>query len=491
MAIFKKTAKRTSQELGTLIGNDLSRNMQNATEIAVDGMKLFRDKVNSSMIQNGQFEFYKGNLFEYIEAAKFNTKAASVGSGMKAIVTDAVGRITDAADIEIVREGKVLEHVQAKFSSSKKAASDSVHMHNDLKYKGMQRLIRKDDNYVDVTTGEKTTLLSKAKSLAQKRSETEGSIYQNQYKDVYENLTDELHYGDITSGGTTLEELKEADKNPVAYSQSFEKRQVIREMKSSASNMAKASFVTTGIVSGITNMLEVFRDEKKLADAFYDVGADAVKGAVRGGVTGSISAAIRYQGMKAGNELLTDGLASTVMAGGLIDGGVALYSYAKGEIDQKELTEALVDTTAKATTTVYFTKAVTAIMGKSVTPIVPLAVYTTASYVFTAVREIVKNADLAEEEYERMTALLNESTSQMKEYSQQLESYLARCEMNQRLIMSEFLNSFHYNLETGENYDEAIYAISKFAEQVGITLKHLDFDEFGEAMRRKELFILE
>ncbi len=34
-----------------------------------------------------------------------------------------------------------------------------------------------------------------------------------------------------------------------------------------------------------------------------------------------------------------------------IDGGVALYSYARGEIDEQQLKEQLVDTTAKAATT--------------------------------------------------------------------------------------------------------------------------------------------
>lgn len=332
------------------------------------------------------------------------------------------------------------------------------------------------------------TLFGAAKTNA---TEIERNIYQEQYKDVYDNLTDELHSGAITSGGTTLEEVRAADENPVGYAKAFERKQMLGEMKASATNMAKASFVTTGIVSGVTNMFEVFKNEKDLADAFHDVGADAVKGAVRGGATGVISTAIRYQGLKTGSALLTDGLASTVMAGGLIDGGVALYAYAKGEIGHEELKEALIDTTAKATTTIYFTKAVTAIMGKSVSPIVPLAVYTTASYVFTATREIIKNANLNAEEYNRMAALLDESTRQINEYNQQLHNYLARCEVNQRRIMNEFLTSFNYNMETGENYDEAILAITKFAEQAGITLKYVKFDDFSAAMKNREVFMLE
>ena len=178
------------------------------------------------------------------------------------------------------------------------------------------------------------------------------------------------------------------------------------------------------------------------------------------------------------------------MAGGLIDGGVALYSYAKGEIDSEELKEALVDTTAKAATTIYFTKAVVAIMGKSVSPIVPLAVYTTASFVFTATKDIIKNAKLNAEEHERMTALLKETTRQINEYNIQLHDYLNRCAENQRRIMNEFLTSFNYNLETGENYDEALNAIVRFANQAGIALQHVNFDEFSDAMKRKETFRL-
>lgn len=491
MSVFKKSAKDASKEAGVILGNQMSQNMQTATNVAVDGMRLFQEKVNSSIVQNGQFEFYKGNLFEYIEAAKFNTAAARAGSQTRAVVTDAIGRSADAADIELVRDGKVLEQVQAKFSTSNKAAADSVTMQRNAKYQGMQRLIRKDEDYVDVATGEHMSLLEKAKSLAKNRSEIEGNVYQEQYKDVYDHLTDELHSEGVSSGGTTLEEVRTADDNPTAYVKAFERKQMLGEMKASATNMAKASFVTTGIVSGVTNLCEVFKDKKDLADALHDVGADAVKGAVRGGATGVISTTIRYQGLKVGSALLTDGLASTVMAGGLIDGGVALYAYAKGEIGHEELKEALVDTTAKATTTIYFTKAVTAIMGKSVSPIVPLAVYTTASYVFTATREIIKNAKLNAEEYGRMTALLEESSRQIEEYNQQLHNYLTRCEANQRRIMNEFLSSFRYNLETGENYDEAIMAISRFAEQAGIALQHISFEGFSEAMRKKEVFCLE
>ncbi|WP_026519979.1 hypothetical protein [Butyrivibrio sp. FCS006] len=490
MAVFKKTAKDAAKEAGIISGSMMAQNAQNATNAAVDGMNYFRAKVASPIIQNGTFEAGKGNLFEYIEAAKFNVDAASKGSRLTAYVTD----IEDphaAADILIRDNETVVREVQAKFSDSKHAAADSVTMQRRDKYMGMQRLIRKEDHYFDEATGKETTLLNKAREIAKDRSEIDGNIYQKQYKDTYENLTDELHHDEVSSGGTTLEEIRTAYDSPDKYSRQFERKVVKAEMKANATNMAKASFVTTGIVSGISNMVAVFKDEKSLGEAIQSINSDAVKGAVRGAATGAVSTAIRYEGIKAGSKLLSDATASTVMAGGLIDGGVALLSYARGEINESELKEQIVDTTAKSTITIFFSRAVTEVMGKAVHPLVPFAVYTTASYVFTATREIIKNANLEAEESDRLAAILIESKKQMDEYEAKLKAQISQVELSQKRMMEEFLHSFNYNLETGENYDEALNAIVKFANQAGVALQHASFEEFSDAMRRKDVFILE
>ena len=238
-------------------------------------------------------------------------------------------------------------------------------------------------------------------------------------------------------------------------------------------------------------MAAVFKDQKSLGEALQSVSSDAVKGAVKGAATGVVSTAIRYEGIKAGSRLLSDATASTVMAGGLIDGGVALLSYAKGEIDETELKEQIIDTTAKATTTIFFSRAVTEIMGKAVNPLVPFAVYTTASYVFTATREIIKNAKLEAEESDRLTAILLESKKQIDDYNLRLKAYMEQVESSQKRMMEDFLNSFNYNLATGDNYDEALNAIVRFANQAGISLQHVSFEDFSSAMRRKDIFMLE
>lgn len=493
MSKFKKVTEDVSQKVGTIIGNQMSSNAQNATDSAVKGMDLFRFKV--SQTSNAAFETAKGNLFEYIEASKYNTNAAMSRSAAKAVVTDAVGNPHAAADIIIEENGKTVKEIQAKFSQTYKgdrdtSAATSVFEQTGAKnkgwgqYNGMDRLIRKQENY-----NSDGSLLDEAKKLAKARAESQG-LNADVYQDVHGHLTDETHYGGVTSGGTTIEEVRQACDNPGQYSKDFEMKQVKAEVKLTAANMAKASFVTAGVISGITNMFDVFRDEKSLADALKDVGADAVKGGVRGGATGAISTVIRYQGIKSGSALLSDSTAATVMAGGIIDGGVALYAYAKGEISAEQLRDELVDTTAKATTTIFYTKAVTAILGTAVNSFVPIAVYTTASYVISCTREILKEAKLNIEEYERLTAILEESTRVTKEYHERIKEHVALCEERQRVMLENFIDSFKYNLETGEDYDQAVYSIVRFGNQAGIFLQHVDTNSFKQAMNSHAVFEL-
>lgn len=493
--ITEKVIKQSSEITGKLVGNELSHNSQLATNAAVENMELLRNKINSSSIQNGVFDAQKGNLFEYIEAAKFNVNSAYSGSTAKAIVTDASGDPHATADILIQKDGKLVKEVQAKFIKSSKegrdnSAAKSVREHTGAdnkgwgQYDGMDRLIRKQDNY-----NSNGSLLNEAKELAKKRADS-GSIYSEYYKDVHDYLTDELNYDGVTSGGTTYEEVKTSYDSSDKYISNFEHKQLIEEMKCSAINMAKASFVTSGITSGVINMFKIFKDEKTLAEAISDVGADAIESSIKGGTAGVISTAIRYEGVKKGSKLLSDSTASTVMAGSLVDGGVALYSYARGEITAEELKEELIDSTVKATTTIYYTKAIEAIMGKAVNPIVPMAVYTTANYVIACTREILQNAKLNQEEYERLASIYQESTKEANKYRVELDLYISKCEKSQIQLFNSFIDSFDYNISTGENYDKAINSIVQFADRAGIELQNVSFDSFSDAMRTRKTFVL-
>lgn len=158
MAVFKKVMKDSAKEAGILSGNAAAQNAQTATNMAADGMKLFQEKAAGPIIQNGTFATGKGNLFEYIEAAKFNTAAGRAGSTARAIITDAAGDPHAVADILIKDKGRTVKAVQAKFtqayskgkdvSAARSVAEQTGQMNKGWgQYDGMDRLIRKQENY--------------------------------------------------------------------------------------------------------------------------------------------------------------------------------------------------------------------------------------------------------------------------------------------------------------------------------------------------------
>lgn len=154
----KKKINNLESDIGRSVGNYASANAQNASNVAIDGMSLFREKVTS--LGQTNFDQAKGGLFEYIEAAKFNVDAASKGINASAVVTDAVGRPHAEADIEIYKDGVKVKDIQAKFIKTAKdgrdtSAASSVHHHTGAhnkgwgQYDGMDRLVRKQENYHD------------------------------------------------------------------------------------------------------------------------------------------------------------------------------------------------------------------------------------------------------------------------------------------------------------------------------------------------------
>lgn len=495
---YKKIREENAQHMGEQIGNEISRNIQQGTDQTIKGMDLFREVANSKA--NVGFEQVKGNLFEYIEAAKFNKNAANVGDTTRAVITDSVGRPHDPADIELVRAGKVVRKVQAKFSKTQNSdgtdtsAASSVNKQRSSKYDGMQRLIRKQDDYTtDPKTGQNMSLLEKSKELADKRANSDG-IYSKEYKDVFKNLTDELTDDTqggtgIKSGGTTLKEVEKAAKNPAKYARQFEMQQYAKEIVNTSANMAAASAITTGIVNGVQNAFDVIKNKKDLDEAIKDVGVTVVKSGARGGITGTISSLLRIGGSKANIPVLSDAGSATVIAGSVVDSGVAIYEYARGEIDSEQLLEQIQDTAIKATVTIYFTKAAKLIFGAA-NPFIPMAIYSVANYVVASTREIIKNAKLNAAEYDRLAKLNDETTKLVKEFHKQLIERMSDYEQTQRQQMTKLLSTFDKAIMSSENCDAAIYAIIDFAGETGMLLQHTNFNEFSDAMLSSENFVL-
>ena len=469
----KESKGQNVTDIGRVVGDTLSRNAQNASNTGIDGMNLLRQKINS--LGAAQFDQAKGNYFEYIEAAKFNVDAAQKGATAKAIVTDAVGRPHAEADIEIFNNGVKVKDIQAKFIKSSmqgrdNSAASSVHhqtgAHNKGwgQYDGMDRLIRKE------TTG----------------------IHKDVYKDVEEHLTDETHYDGVTSHGTGLKEVKKAYNDPDKYIKEFEQKQFGKEIRMTTTSMAAASFVTTGVISGVQNFYKVFKDEKTLGEAIVDTTKDAVKSGAKGAATGFVSSNIRISAVKSGNKLLSDSAASLAVAGGIIDGGVSLLKYAKGEIDSQTLKEDLVATVVKSTSLVIVSNVLkAAAAGAAINPLVSMTTYIVLGIVIDGCKEMIHSARLQIEECEKLKAIYIEARKESEKQNKKLSAYLEKLTTKQKQEFDGFINRFDYDIQTGQNYDDAISSIVELSNYLGIELQHVKFDDFKEAMKSDDPFKLE
>ena len=463
------------------IGNMFSGRVQRGTDATERGMELFLKKTNQ--IRKVGYDQAKGNLFEYIEVAKINKNLANKGSSRHYEVTDAkkewggLGEPHAPDDFRGYEGAKVIARGQAKINNNPRDTANSAKGITNSKYKDMQRNVA-SDKYEDV---------SKALADKYKKGEISKDVYQDAKINLRKGLTDD-HSG-ISSGGTSTKELQKAAANPEGYARDFRLNQYTKEVVTTSANMALSQMVMTGVITTTSNLFEVFKNRKELDEAIKDIGVEVSHAGVRGGVTGVLASFLRIGGRKAVIPVISDAAASTTIAGGVIDCGVAVYEYAQGEISPEELKESLQNTAIKSVATIYFTKSIELVVGTA-NPFLPMAIYTVASYVVTSTREIIKNARLNAKEYNRIASLYEEATRQMIEYRKIVEEQFINYVKLEKEMLNSFMDTYEYNITTGENYDKAIHTIIDFSNQYGILLKDANFRDFQGEMLSDNDFVL-
>ena len=459
------------------VGNIVSRNVQVGSDASMRGMDVFLKK--AAQLRNVDYEQSKGNLFEYIEAAKLNTALGNKGSRAQVQVTDAKkswggpGEPHAPDDFRIIEGDTVILRGQAKVNND---PNRTARMITDKKYHGMQRIVARD-KYEEV-------------KAALERQYQNGEISQATYEDTMSNLVRETtHPSGVGSGGTTTSELKKAHGNPEAYATRLKAQQYGREIVQTGANMAVANMIITGVSTSVLNLCEVYQDRKELSVALKEIGVTTAKAGGRGLATGSLSSVLRIFGKEKSIPFLADSAVAVTMAGALIDCGVALRAYSKGELSGEETVTELQNTAIKSVATIYLTKSIELAVGAA-NPFLPMAIYTLASYAVTTTREIIKNAKLNAEEYERMEKLYLEASQQMKDYRQILQRQMEQYVAEQDVMLDELLDVFQVNLTEGGNYDLAIHNLVDCANRYGIALQHVDFPEFQQAMLTEGDFVL-
>lgn len=471
------------------IANMANKNIQIGTDVTMEAMKHFRWK--GERIQNVGYEQAKGNLFEYIENAKFVRNMANAGQGKldKMPVTDlpagrgGFGGHTAPDDFRIVKNGEIKFKAQAKVNNN---IHDTAVNFTDKKYIDMQR-ITVSDKYKDA--------LKELNEMVN-RGEISKATYKEVLSHVRAGLTDDKT--GISSGGTTTSELEQfrskdgkininAIKN---YARNFEFKQVSYEIGNSGIKGAASGAIMAGVISGVENLFEVYKNRKNLDEALKDTGLAVKESAKRGGIVGLTSAVLRYIGLKHNVQTVSNSNVATALAAGIVDCGVSIYAYTKGEITSEQLQKDLKNTVISTSSAYYFTEAIKITIGSGGGVFLPMAIYTVTSSMIMATKALIDQAKLTAQEYRRAAELLKEETKVLKRYRQQLNDEFKRYRKERKSAMDEFITNFDNSAFVTLNYSDAINSIVKLSDQLGYSLQHKEFKEFEDAMNRHETFVL-
>lgn len=445
-------------------GASVSQNQANATDEAIKGMGFLRSM--AARLKNVGVEKKQGNLFEIIETTKFNIDAASKAQNqVRASVTALEGDPHAAADILIRKNNQVVDQVQAK--SSQKVAH-VARMFRDEKYNNMQKL-------TNVEHAEPVRKITDARSQM-------NSLYRDEHADTAKNVTGQLKYGDIQSGGTSYKETVFATKYPKIYTHTLEMKQIGNEMFQTGSQAAMVGASFGGAISLLTNSIAVLNGSKDMSEASRQVIGDAAKSGARAFSVGATGVGIRASAAKIGLPALAKSNVATAIAAATIETGISVFRYVKGEIDHKQLGEQLGHVGVSSTSGFLAGMAVGSVLGPVGTVIGGAAGYILSSNVYQSTVAIMKGAKLAEEESTRLVALYNESISQMKAQRELFEYAIKqKLEYNER-EMKKCFRKMDMGLKNGR-FGDTIVALESFNNIFGKSLKLSNFQDFDRHMR--------
>jgi len=464
--LFKRNKKEQTNEdsfLGSQLGAYAARHEAEASNVAIEGMDALRNMADR--LQNVGVDQKQGNLFELIEATKFNMDAASKGSDIRAYVTALEGDPHAKADILIRKGEQVIQEVQAK---SSKDAARLTRMVSDEKYQDMQKL-------VNVEKAERV------QELAQQRANS-GSIYAEDYQDTLKNVTGKLKHGDIQSQGTSYDEAVTAAQKAKEYSSSFEWNQFKKEVGVTSAQAAAASAVVGGAISAIKNGMAASKGQLSIEQAAKNTLKDTGKAGIRGGTTGVISVGLRTAAQKAGVEALAKSNVATSIAAGVVDMGVTVYKFAKGELDTGEAVERVGQTGVSTMSSIYAGAAAGAVFGPLGAVAGSMAGYMAATGIYQSSLAILKEAKLAEAEAQRVIALCEAATMEMASRRAEFENMVKQqLQYNEK----EFKRCFQI-IDSGlqsNRFVDTVSALEDFSTLFGKTLKLSNFTDFDRHMK--------
>lgn len=431
------------------------------------GMAQLRSE--AARLRNVAPELSKGNLFEVIESTKFNADAARQGRPVRAEVTALSGFPTAPADILLVRNGEVLQEVQAKVSRSSTYLS---RVHSHVKYAQMGRLVPSD----------RAACVQRIAGGLAGRFAERGDPRAELFADTAENVTGELRFGSVRSGGTTVDEAMDAVTEPTRYADQMESDAFLREAEVAIGAAVKAGVIFGGAISVLQRTLQAVQAEVTPEDVLAGGIEGAARSALRGGATAALGVAVRRGAERLGIQGFARPVPAAALASWLIDAGVTVLRFAKGEISGLETALRLGETGYSTVFGLYGSVIGTAALGPIGGLVGSLASYMLAATTYQPCLAILQRAQLAKEESQRVIALCEEARLALIAQRESLNRALQeRLEEHDREIAVKFARIDA--ALAAHDHEDTIAAFADMAALWGRKLGLPPFDEFESFMR--------
>ena len=457
--------------ISSQISNQFNKNSMNSTYIGIKDIGIFSEVAKNLEIVSPEIK--QGNLFEYIETAKFNSNAAAQGKSYRAFVTANEGNPHAAADILIKNhQGRVLKEVQAKSSNSPLNALKQMFKKQD-KYEGMDLLTNK---------GYKTQI----DNLADKGIKN-SKIYNEKYSNIKQSSVDELKYEKTTSGGTSYDEVMKATNNPEKYSNSFSNKLIAREAGKAALTGAATGAILGGAISSVKNFISYKNGYIDIESAINNTFKESTEVAGKGAVTGALGGVIRGTAQKKGLSTFAKGNVAVAIAAGLVETSGTIIKFAKGEINERECMIAIGETGVSSISSIYTGAVAGAVFGPIGSVVGSIAGYMISTTVYQSCMIALNKGDLALEEAKKIRKLADETISAIENYRTNFENEVSKELKLRNEVFERFITSIKsYN---SNDLSIVINDISEFALFTGRELKLLNYEEFNSFMESDEVLV--
>lgn len=493
---------------GAMAGPKMAAKQAKMSDAMVGGMNDFLEMAGRFANSDDK---KGGNLFETIVSAKENVLFAKDGCITRTNVTHFENN-RDNADLRTLVGKRLASQGQAKLSINRnlsfylgdkgflKRSSDGK-----FKYVGM-RLLAPADMIPEVRAG----LVRKAATIAD-------PVEKSQILDMASRIEDHK---------TTTSEVRTAMDNPRRYALSNIAERVGVEMATTVAISAASAAVVGGAVSLASNASKLMYGEmewrnaasqaveqakpaatraaavavaetsvRNIASIAADVGRRTPRGAAKlltstlGSSVTEDAATVALLGNKTVNTMcqkLSDKNVATAVAVAVIESGVTVYKFAKGEVSAAEAMERLGQTGFSTGVGLYFMGASAILAAQAwVGATMGVIGFTLASSIYQSALTVLQEADLAEAEAARVEALCAEAIKAMREQRAKFESALDEKLAKHREAFDRCFAALDVGMEA-ESVGDAIAALSDLADTFGRSLKFESLESFENFMENSD-----